>query len=98
MWGKVPSLAKVAAQRLPLRLLALFSSSAPEMVLAFLGVYSCFVGAGYPPPLQTIFFFLLHFFSPPIMVGLEFWIFSLCGIFVAGGVMQGSWGTFPFCR
>lgn len=27
LWGKVPSLAKVAAQRRPLRLLALFSSS-----------------------------------------------------------------------
>lgn len=64
LWGKVPSLAKVAAQRLPLRLLALFSSSAPEMVLAFLGVYSCFVGAGYPPPLQTIFFSCYTFFPP----------------------------------
>lgn len=44
--GKVPSLAKVAAQRRPLRLLALpVLIIAPEMVLAFLGVYWCFVGA-----------------------------------------------------
>lgn len=40
---------------------------APEIVLAFLGVHSCFVGASYTPPLQTFLFFLfffslLHFF------------------------------------
>jgi hypothetical protein len=32
------------------------------------------------------------------MVGLEFWIFSLSGIFMAGDVMQGSWGDIPILQ
>lgn len=75
---------------------------APEIVLAFLGVHSCFVGASYTPPLQTFLFFLFFFpcftFFFPIMVGLEFWIFSLSGIFMAGDVMQGSWGDIPILQ
>lgn len=42
--GKVPSPTKVAAQRCPLRLAGPVLIIAPQMVLALLGVYSCFVG------------------------------------------------------
>lgn len=93
--GKVPSLAKVAAQRRPLSLLALFSSSLLRWCWLFWVCIGALWALANPLPSRP-FFFLLHFCS--IMVGLEFWIFFLCGIFVAGGVMQGSRGTFPFRR
>lgn len=83
LWGKVPSLAKVAAQKRPLRLLALFSSSLLRWCwLAWVCIRALWALAN-PPPLQTIFFFSC-FTSFSIMVGLEFWIFSLWFFFVQG--------------
>lgn len=84
LWGKVPSLAKVAAQRRPLRLLALFSSSLLRWCwLSWVCIRALWALAN-PLPSRPFFFFLLHFFFDNgrirILDLFSLWYFSWQGM------------------